>query len=134
MIQRGVVHQQRNTLKEDLRQMISVVDVAVTDDLRSANVRVSTYGEKLDTIRAIRWLEDNRKSVRFELAQRLTHMKRIPDLHFTTVDISGPVRVMALIDTLSDQQQPAGAADDEGERNDDDELDFDWGDGDDESG
>mmetsp|Transcript_6807 Transcript_6807/g.17423 ORF Transcript_6807/g.17423 Transcript_6807/m.17423 type:complete len:80 (-) Transcript_6807:58-297(-) len=78
--------------------------------------------------------------MRYELAQRLMHMKRIPDLHFTTVDIAGPVRVMSLIDQLGEQvppaDGPAGISAEGGDRAAaDDELDFDWGDdGDDELG
>lgn len=92
-------------LKDDIRQMISIVDVSMSSDLRSARVRVSTLGERLDTIRAMRWLQENRKFIRHELAQRLTHMRRIPELQFVDVDISSPVRVMKLIDDMAHEDQ-----------------------------
>jgi ribosome-binding factor A len=129
LISSGSIAQQRNPLKESVRSMISIVDVTVTDDMRTAKVRVSTFGEKLDALRAIRWLQDNRKSIRFELAHRLTHMRRVPELTFVDIDISSPVRVMALIDKLvaetsanSEGEEGEGVAGDEVE--DDDELDF----------
>lgn len=145
LISGGNIHHQRNPLKEQIRQMISVVDVTVTDDMRTAKVRVSTLGEKLDGLRAIRWLQDNRKSLRYELAQRLTHMRRVPELTFVDIDISSPVRVMALIDKLAAEAREVSAAREASEDGDDtdeldtdeldfgldddeDDLDFDWAD------
>ena len=134
LISAGDIHQQRNPIKAQIRQMISIVDVTVTDDMRTAKVRVSTLGEKLDGLRAIRWLQDNRKSLRYELAQRLTHMRRVPELTFTDIDISSPVRVMALIDRLAAEARTTGGADEDGAGaadggaeeggEEDDELDF----------
>eukprot|EP00306_Pavlova_sp_CCMP459_P011144 CAMPEP_0185195626 /NCGR_PEP_ID=MMETSP1140-20130426/35219_1 /TAXON_ID=298111 /ORGANISM="Pavlova sp., Strain CCMP459" /LENGTH=196 /DNA_ID=CAMNT_0027762607 /DNA_START=16 /DNA_END=606 /DNA_ORIENTATION=- len=127
----GVIHKERNALPADIRRMISIVDVSVSDDLRAATVRVSVLGERLDNIRALRWLQDNHKSVRFELAQKLPHMKRIPALRFTDVDISSPVRVMALIDQLAAERgEGSGANDDDDDlvfefEDDEEDLDFD---------
>ncbi|KAJ1622554.1 ribosome-binding factor A domain-containing protein [Pavlovales sp. CCMP2436] len=132
LISSGSIGQQRNPLKESVRSMISIVDVTVTDDMRTAKVRVSTFGEKLDALRAIRWLQDNRKSIRYELAHRLTHMRRVPELTFVDIDISSPVRVMALIDRLVAEtasnaeggEAVEGAAGNEGDEEDGDDLDF----------
>jgi ribosome-binding factor A len=137
LITSGTIHRERSPLKDTIRSMISIVDVTVTDDMRTAKVRISTLGEKLDGLRAIQWLQDNRKSIRFELAQRLTYMRRIPDLTFTDIDISSPVRVMALISQLAaERTEDDDGADDEVvaddldfEFADDvDDLDFDWAD------
>ena len=60
-----------------LENMISIVDVDMSPDLRNARVKVSIIGDRKDKISAVRWLRGNVRGFRHELAQRNRGMKRL---------------------------------------------------------
>jgi len=62
--------------------LISVVDVDLSPDLRQARVRVSTLGGDDDHARLMEVLQRARGFVRHELASRMRHLRRVPDIRF----------------------------------------------------
>jgi ribosome-binding factor A len=104
-------------LESNLRQRISIVNADVSPDLRQARITVSIrkrgpnegdeeHAEEqsnpaVDRRRAYSWLVQNTKAIRHTLAQRLSHMKTVPNLTFAQADISAAVDVMYLIDKVS---------------------------------
>jgi len=55
----------------------------------------------VDRRRAYAWLVKNSKQIRHSIAQRLSHMKSVPQLSFVQVDVGAAVDVMNLIDKVS---------------------------------
>ena len=104
VIRDGTVRGPR-AVRERLRSMIQVIEVDVAPDLANANVKVSVIGDRKDKISAIRWLQGNSQGLRHELAQRLQHMRRVPKLRFSHVDVGRAVDVMATIERLADERE-----------------------------
>ena len=115
-----------------LQQLISIVDVDVSPDLRNARVKVSIIGDRKDKVTAVRWLRGNVKGLRHELAQRNRHMKRIPAIMFDHVDVGAATDMMVKLEELRRESDSAARA--RGEPLDDDDggmlLDFDGEDAD----
>ena len=93
-----------------LQQLISVVDVDMSPDLRNARVKVSVIGDRKDKVSAVRWLRGNSKTLRHELAKRNRGMKRIPMLSFDHVDVGAATDMMIKLDELSRQDEEAARA------------------------
>ena len=104
-------------LETAIREMISIVDVDVSPDLRNARVKVSILGDRKDKISAVRWLQSSRGGIRYCMGKRMKEFKRLPEIKFEHVDVGQAVDVMILIDKLAaDRKDEDSAAD---------ELDFD---------
>lgn len=111
ILHKGVIKGDADYLEDDLRQRISVVNADVSPDLRQARITVSirkTLSSKdggdnpaVDRRRAYSWLVQNTKAIRHTLAQKLSHMKSVPNLTFAQVDVSAAVDVMYLIDKVA---------------------------------
>jgi len=98
----------REPLEEDLRDNISVIDVHMTPDLLSAKVFVSVYGDAAAKREAFTWLVDHAGKVKHALAQSLSGMKRVPDVHFKQMDVCSAVDLMATIDRLDSGHNDGG--------------------------
>ena len=74
-----------------------------SDDIRELQnaIQQRRTSPGVDRRRAFAWLVRNTKSIRYTLAQRMSHMKSCPELTFVQVDVSAAVDVMYLIDKLS---------------------------------
>jgi len=55
----------------------------------------------VDSRRAYSWLVKNSKQIRYSIAQRLSHMKSIPNIMFVQVDVGAAVDVMNLIEKVA---------------------------------
>lgn len=106
-----------------LQQLISVVDVDMSPDLRNARVKVSVIGERKDKVSAVRWLQGNSHGIRYELAQRLSYLQRVPRLSFAHVDVGAATNMMVKLGQLRREREgaerargeaPADSADEEG--------------------
>ena len=87
-----------------LRGKINVVDVDVSPDLTSAAVVVSIVSDdELEKREAFSWLVRNRTPLRYAIARRMAHLKRVPELAFKRADISQAVEMMALIEVRADE-------------------------------
>jgi len=100
----------RQKIPPDLRAMISVVDVDPSPDLGNARVKVSILGDRKDKITAMRWLQKNAKTIRFEFAQRNKHMRRVPTFMFDHVDVGEATQVMIRIDKLRRKEEAEARA------------------------
>lgn len=92
------------SIDEELRRRISIVTADVSPDLRQARITVSIFGDNTDIIdkrRAYSWLVYCTKSIRHALAQRLSHLKVLPNLTFVQADVGSAVDVMQLIDKVT---------------------------------
>ena len=119
-------HSLGNTrIPSGLQQMISVVDVDMSPDLRNARVKVSIIGDRKDKISAVRWLRGNVRGLRHELAQRNRHMKRIPILSFAHVDVGAATDIMVKLGELRREDEEAAISRGEASDEDDGGIDFD---------
>ena len=112
LLARGSIKNDNDPIEDELRRKINVVNADVSPDLRQARITVSIMGggannRKLDTLskrRAYAWLVRNTKAIRYNLAQRMKHMKGgSPDLTFVQVDVGAAVDVMQLIERVSNE-------------------------------
>ena len=99
LIRSGDVHGKKR-IPDGLNQLISIVDVDMSPDLRNARVKVSIIGDRKDKVTAVRWLRKNVKGLRHELAQRNRGMKRIPQLTFDHVDVGAATDMMIKLEEL----------------------------------
>ena len=100
-------------LATPIREMISIVDVDVSPDLRNARVKVSILGDRMDKISAVRWLQASRGGIRYAMGQRMKAFKRLPEIKFEHVDVGQAVDVMILIYKLASERKDEDAAEDE---------------------
>ncbi|CAM9202455.1 unnamed protein product [Discosporangium mesarthrocarpum] len=115
-------------LPDSVRVKISVVDVSMSPDLRSANVFVSIYGSVLEKREAYAWCVQSSKAIRKVLASNLRNMKTVPELYFKKTDIGAAVDLMALIDKVSDEDEANAKARGDRALEDEDDFFFDLGD------
>ena len=90
-----------------LENMVSIVDVDMSPDLRNARVKVSIIGERKEKISAVRWLQGNVRGLRHELAQRNRHLKRVPMLTFDHVDVGAATDMMVRLAELRREGEEA---------------------------
>lgn len=102
-------------VSSEVLQTTSVIDVQISPDLRSATATITTRGNTAAKREAYTWLVRNAKSVRYALAQRLSHTKRVPEIQFRKADVSAATQLMALIDDVNrndgQEQPPSGMID-----------------------
>jgi len=102
-------------LDGDLRNRISVVAADVSPDLRQARITISVMSKQpgsgpsglvgdatVEKRVAFSWLVKNTKQIKHALAQRLKHMKSVPNLTFAQADVGAAVDVMQKIDGIFD--------------------------------
>ena len=94
---------------DGLQQMISIVDVDMSPDLRNARIKVSVIGDRRDKVSAVRWLRGNVRGLRHALAQRNRQMKRVPMLTFDHVDVGAATDMMVRLDQLTRERKEAEA-------------------------
>lgn len=72
-----------NDVDAELASLINVVEVDMSGDNKVAKVLVSAMGNDIEKKRAVQWLNKNAKAIRFALAQRISHLKSVPELRFS---------------------------------------------------
>lgn len=120
----------KDKIADDILSKITVVDVDISPDLRSANVVISVYGDVLQKREAYAWCVKNTKAIRMALAANLKGMKRVPELYFKDTDIGAAVDLMALIErvTKEDEENAMARGDAMPGFTDDDSFTFDFND------
>jgi ribosome-binding factor A len=98
---------------ENLLRSTSIVDVEVSADLTFAKVFVSVLGNAVEKRQIFVWLCENVGQVRYSLAKRLRHMRRVPEIFFKLSDNQASADLVALIDSLVPTGKDKAAADDE---------------------
>ncbi|CAM9349975.1 unnamed protein product [Chrysoparadoxa australica] len=98
------------SLDDKVRQMISIVEVNMSPDLRNAKVFISVFGDRLDKREAYNWCVKHGKSIRHALSQNLKDMKGVPELRFVQTDVGAAVDVMNLIDEVTRGPYTRGGA------------------------
>ena len=94
-----------------LQQLISIVDVDLSPDLRNARVKVSIIGDRKDKVSAVRWLRGNVRGLRHQLAQRNRQMRSIPRLTFDHVDVGAATDIMITLERLRRESEAKGLRD-----------------------
>lgn len=72
-------------LKDPGLGLVTILDVRVTEDLRSAKILYSVYGDKEEKERTGAAINRSRGYIKFLLGQRLK-LKFMPDIRFVTED------------------------------------------------
>jgi len=89
----------------ELASLISVVEVDMSGDNKVAKVMVSAMGSDLEKKRAVQWLNKNARAIRFSLAQRMSHMKSVPELRFIASQLPEAMEVMSILDELRKERE-----------------------------
>lgn len=88
----------------ELVSLISVVEVDMSGDNKVAKVMVSAMGSELEKKKAVAWLNKNARAIRFSLAQRISHIKTVPELRFTASALAESMEVMSILDQLRQER------------------------------
>lgn len=90
--------------------LISIMDVRVSDDLRSARVKVSVLGDAGVRATAMSWLKSARRTIRHEVARELRGMKTIPELVFDESFVADSFATVGVIERLAAERREREAA------------------------
>ncbi|KAI0566009.1 ribosome-binding factor A [Gracilaria domingensis] len=85
-------------------QLLSVVEVRCSDDLRHARVQVSVMGSKEQKENTMKWLRSARKEIRVELARRV-YLKHTPELMFEESQIADAVNTMNILNKIAEENE-----------------------------
>jgi len=88
----------------ELVSLINIVQVDMSADNRVAKVLVSAHGADIEKKRAVKWLNENTKAIRFALAQQISHLKTTPQLQFVAFD-SASGEVLSILDQLRAERE-----------------------------
>ncbi len=102
-------------LPETTLERVTIVDVQMSPDLRSAKVYVSVFGDAALKRQAYAWLVEHARAFKYELAQNLSEMKSVPDVYFKETDMSATVDVISTIDRLARERREKSASESPGE-------------------
>ena len=86
---------------EDLLRSTSIVDIDLSADLSLAKVYITVLGNSVAKRQVFVWLCENVGQVRYSLAKRLRHMKKMPEISFKLADTKSTTDLMAMIDEVS---------------------------------
>uniref|UniRef100_A0A7S0E062 Ribosome-binding factor A n=1 Tax=Hanusia phi TaxID=3032 RepID=A0A7S0E062_9CRYP len=92
-------------LNLDVISMVTVVEVEMVGDNTIAKVLVSAMGTDAEKRQAVKWLNDHSKALRFSLAQRMKHHKKVPELRFTAAALPEAMSVMSLLDQIREERE-----------------------------
>ena len=87
--------------------LISVMKVETTSDFSFAKVFVSVLGEKEKKTRIVKKLNDNKKTIRYDLAHNLK-MRNVPELMFVVDEVEETKRLQNLIPNTVSGNRNAG--------------------------
>jgi ribosome-binding factor A len=76
----------------------------MSSDLSFARIYISVIGNSVERRQVFVWLCENVGQIRFSLAKRLKHMRRIPNIYFKLSDTTEKANLLAIIDELSPKQ------------------------------
>lgn len=91
--------------EEDLLRSTSIVDIDISADLSVAKVYITVLGNSVAKRQIFVWLSENVGQVRYSLAKRLRHMKKIPEISFKLADTKATADLMAMIDEVSSSSE-----------------------------
>eukprot|EP00871_Galdieria_phlegrea_P002340 jgi/Galph1/3106/GphlegSOOS_G1808.1 len=91
-----------NTVEQQTCGSISVVRVDVSPDLRNAKVFVSVIGNESQKMATLRWLREERKTIKYELAQRVREIRYMPEICFQESALGETLRTLDTLDRLSE--------------------------------
>lgn len=89
----------------ELASLISIVEVDMSGDNKVAKVLVSAMGSDVEKKRAVLWLNKNSRAIRFSLAQRISHLKSVPELRFSASALPQAMEVMSILDQLREERE-----------------------------
>lgn len=94
---------------DDLLRSTSVMNVDISSDLTVAKASISVLGNSVQKRQVFVWLCENSGQVRFELAKRLSHMRRVPEIQFRLSETKAASDLVSLIEEIA----PKSSAGDE---------------------
>lgn len=110
---------------EDLLKSTCITEVEISADLTYAKVFISVIGNSVERRQVFVWLCENVGQVRYELAKRLRHMKRVPEIFFKLSDNKENSDLINLIDQVSSAVVSSDKLNDQDADNDEDDSDDD---------
>lgn len=92
--------------------LISVMKVDTFSDLSLSKIYISVFGDESKKIKIVKKLNDNKKTIRFELAHKIK-IRNIPDLLFIVDDVEERAeRVLKLFEKIESEKKLDEADDD----------------------
>mmetsp|Transcript_2953 Transcript_2953/g.5448 ORF Transcript_2953/g.5448 Transcript_2953/m.5448 type:complete len:143 (-) Transcript_2953:116-544(-) len=85
--------------------LISIVEVEMSKDAKVAKVMVSAVGSDTEKRQAVKWLTENTRAIRFALAQRMKHLKSVPELRFSEARLPQAMSVMSILDQIAKERE-----------------------------
>ena len=86
--------------------LISVMKVETASDFSFAKVYVSVLGEKEKKTRIVKKLNDNKKTIRYDLAHKLK-MRNVPELMFVVDEVEEKAeRILKLFEQIETELPP----------------------------
>ena len=101
LIRRPALIKCQDRIAPEILGATSVLEVDVSPDLLSASAHVTTRGGAAEKRAAFAWLVRNERAIRYALAKRMRHSKRIPDIRFQKSDVTASTDLMTLIDKVA---------------------------------
>ena len=92
---------------EELLRGTSISEVELSPDLSFAKVYISVLGNSVEKRQIYVWLSENVGQIRYSLAKRLRHMRRLPEISFKLSDNQDRSSLMELLDELMPKKAPA---------------------------
>ncbi|RYG67581.1 hypothetical protein EON64_07115 [archaeon] len=92
---------------DELLDGVTISQIEVTGDLERAKVHVTVHGNSLERVRVFVWLNGHVGQIRYALAQRLRHMRRVPLLSFALVDSQSAALFSQAMEDISQAMQPS---------------------------
>jgi ribosome-binding factor A len=89
----------------ELVSLISIVEVEMSVDTKVAKIMTSAVGSDTEKRQAVKWLNENNKALRFALAQRMKHLKSVPELRFTEARLPQAMAVMSILDQIARERE-----------------------------
>jgi len=97
---------------EDLLRATSVAEVEVSSDLSYAKIFISVLGNSVEKRQVYVWLCENVGQVRYSLAKRLRHMRRVPEISFKLANNQAAADLVSLIEDLTPESTNGGDEED----------------------
>mmetsp|Transcript_15044 Transcript_15044/g.35663 ORF Transcript_15044/g.35663 Transcript_15044/m.35663 type:complete len:248 (+) Transcript_15044:185-928(+) len=95
----------KDKMNVNLVSLVSIVDVEMSKDTKVAKIMISVVGSDKERREAVKWLTENTRAIRFALAQRMAHLKSVPELRFSEARLPQAMSVMSILEQIAKERE-----------------------------